>query len=400
MGFYIRRGKNLGPFRLNLSKSGLGISFGVKGARIGLNSQGKAYVHAGRGGLYYRKQLGGLTNKSQPSRSYSDPIDIFVDTGITTTQRSSSPKLPPLATKQPQVHYIRQSWLALIGIFFLLVALSSSKNIPLLFFSIVMIVVVFAIGFRQWRAEKHLDQSLESIKALSPAEVSLKIFQEYFPGRLDNLVLPYFFYHWCMNQIQNGSPQNTSDFFQSYPNQRSTLQAIQAFTLDNLVEEALLDHALTPEEEAAIISFIQHWQLPEDFSIALHERLRMYQQLREQVAALSESHSAEIYFESSGRLLKEKVLRRYQQDRVPYREIGYVMDTEGVLVLTPSTLLLRQANGNERKYSVSKISDVVYLPEHDIVEVDLLGRKSNLLISSDKSLKLAALLAHLTNQGN
>jgi hypothetical protein len=57
MGFYIRKGFNFGPLRLNLSRSGLGASVGVRGARVGIGPHG-SYVHLGRGGFYYRKSLG------------------------------------------------------------------------------------------------------------------------------------------------------------------------------------------------------------------------------------------------------------------------------------------------------------------------------------------------------
>jgi hypothetical protein len=56
-GFYLRRALSIGPFRVNLSTSGLGGSVGVKGARIGRRPDGTTYVHAGRGGVYYRKEL-------------------------------------------------------------------------------------------------------------------------------------------------------------------------------------------------------------------------------------------------------------------------------------------------------------------------------------------------------
>lgn len=56
MGTYVRKAFSFGPLRLNLSRSGLGASFGVKGARIGVGPRGM-YVHAGRGGLYYRQFL-------------------------------------------------------------------------------------------------------------------------------------------------------------------------------------------------------------------------------------------------------------------------------------------------------------------------------------------------------
>ena len=58
MGFYLKKGFNLGPVRINLSKSGLGVSVGAKGLRLGTGPKG-SYWHAGRQGLYYRKNLGG-----------------------------------------------------------------------------------------------------------------------------------------------------------------------------------------------------------------------------------------------------------------------------------------------------------------------------------------------------
>lgn len=73
MAFYIRKGFNFGPLRLNLSRSGLGTSFGVKGLRIGLGPRG-AYLHAGRGGLYYRKSLGSLGGGPSPSSGSLEPV--------------------------------------------------------------------------------------------------------------------------------------------------------------------------------------------------------------------------------------------------------------------------------------------------------------------------------------
>ncbi len=58
MGLYIRKSFKAGPVRFNLSKSGVGTSFGTKGIRVGSSSHGRSYVHAGRGGVYYRKNIG------------------------------------------------------------------------------------------------------------------------------------------------------------------------------------------------------------------------------------------------------------------------------------------------------------------------------------------------------
>lgn len=68
MPFYIRDSIALGPFRINLSKSGLGFSAGVKGFRVGTGPKGH-YIHAGMNGIYYRKTLGGLGRKTRQPHS-------------------------------------------------------------------------------------------------------------------------------------------------------------------------------------------------------------------------------------------------------------------------------------------------------------------------------------------
>src|SRR5260221_10518042 len=77
LGFYIRKGFNFGPLRLNLSRSGLGASIGVKGARIGMGPRG-TYVHLGRGGLYYRQTLAppGVQQFHSPPATTNDLQEI------------------------------------------------------------------------------------------------------------------------------------------------------------------------------------------------------------------------------------------------------------------------------------------------------------------------------------
>ena len=57
MGFYFRKSINLGGLRFNLSKSGVGVSTGFKGFRIGSGPRGN-YVQMGRNGIYYKKTWG------------------------------------------------------------------------------------------------------------------------------------------------------------------------------------------------------------------------------------------------------------------------------------------------------------------------------------------------------
>jgi hypothetical protein len=81
MGFYLRKSFSAGPIRFNLSKSGIGASVGVKGFRVGTSARGRSYVHAGRGGLYYRKNLSSKTNTSFSGQK-SSSSGLFTIIGI------------------------------------------------------------------------------------------------------------------------------------------------------------------------------------------------------------------------------------------------------------------------------------------------------------------------------
>lgn len=72
MGFYFRKSIKLGALRFNFSQSGVGVSAGVKGFRIGTGPRGN-YIHAGTNGFYYRKTIGN-TNKLAVSLSANNQM--------------------------------------------------------------------------------------------------------------------------------------------------------------------------------------------------------------------------------------------------------------------------------------------------------------------------------------
>ena len=53
---YFRKSLNFGGFRVNLSKSGIGYSYGIKGFRISTGPRG-TYATVGAGGFYYRERI-------------------------------------------------------------------------------------------------------------------------------------------------------------------------------------------------------------------------------------------------------------------------------------------------------------------------------------------------------
>jgi hypothetical protein len=77
MGFYFRKSKSLGGLKFNFSKSGIGLSFGVKGMRYVMSPKGN-YIHMGRNAFYYRTSVGGKSRRSG-NTSNSNPVEVMPD---------------------------------------------------------------------------------------------------------------------------------------------------------------------------------------------------------------------------------------------------------------------------------------------------------------------------------
>jgi hypothetical protein len=68
MPFHFASSVKAGPFRFNLSTSGVGFSVGVKGLRFGIGSRGH-YVRAGLGGFRYQRTFNPQQARSRPLRT-------------------------------------------------------------------------------------------------------------------------------------------------------------------------------------------------------------------------------------------------------------------------------------------------------------------------------------------
>jgi len=94
MPFYIRKSIKAGPFRFNLSKSGIGVSTGLRVFRTGTGPRGH-YIHAGRGGLYYRSSIPGGKSERKVRHFPTEPLQ-------------PAPGMPP-SYAEPNVNMIRVS---------------------------------------------------------------------------------------------------------------------------------------------------------------------------------------------------------------------------------------------------------------------------------------------------
>ena len=62
MGWQFRKSLNFGPFRINLSKSGVGASLGIGPLRVGLGSTGRRYTSCTVPGTGWRYTTTGKGN--------------------------------------------------------------------------------------------------------------------------------------------------------------------------------------------------------------------------------------------------------------------------------------------------------------------------------------------------
>lgn len=73
MSFYLRTSVNVGPFRFNFSKSGIGVSTGIKGLRVGTGPRGN-YISVSSGVLRYRATLPPTVSNARTT-PISQPLD-------------------------------------------------------------------------------------------------------------------------------------------------------------------------------------------------------------------------------------------------------------------------------------------------------------------------------------
>lgn len=138
MGYFFRRSVSLGPIRLNLSKSGVGASVGVKGARLTMTPRGTTYITVGSHGFYYREILphrgGGPANPSvSPDAPPAGPAsDEIVTADVSDLVDSSSEALIGKLNERAQMFnpawalYVVAAALAVWGV----VMLSADQILP------------------------------------------------------------------------------------------------------------------------------------------------------------------------------------------------------------------------------------------------------------------------------
>ena len=413
MAFYLRKSFKAGPLRLNLSKSGLGLSGGVTGARVGVNSRG-LYLHGGRHGLYYRKYAKkGKRRRGQPSglkRSATapipvhSPVDLFRDTGATFVSRTSElNSTSAKGVELPSSKLLTAPVKGTLWVTAILLIISWIFSIGWM----TLTAILIAAGLGGWFIREQYWQQLTRKKyedLVTMAESGQ------LPGTsVEEMTLPDRWKAWLSQHLQAvigelvmsrkefDTLSALQDLDSKAPISKSVTDQIRASILSRLLDDMLEDHLLSEEEERQISELIDHLDIPEEQIASVRERMEFYSRIRQEIerplkeldpgVPLVRGEKAYEKFKTT-RLLFERVLNRFQRDNVQYRELGYEVDLEGQLILTDRRLLF--VGRGSREYRLTRILDITADPEAGIVELTLSGRKSPLLITTPEPLVLAA----------
>lgn len=156
MGFYLRKSISVGPLRFNLSKSGIGVSAGIKGFRVGMGPRGN-YVHMGRGGIYYRATIPtGRSNSQSPSVTEPEQfpqIPVETHTPLVEIESAHVSQLIDTSSQEllGELNHKRSkmiSWPLVTGTALFLIMLANDANWPT--WAMTLLIVTGALGI--WAA--------------------------------------------------------------------------------------------------------------------------------------------------------------------------------------------------------------------------------------------------------
>ena len=423
MAFYIRKAFKTGPIRLNLSKGGVGLSGGITGARVGINSRG-TYVHGGRHGVYYRKYMTQERNINFSTRKnvkYSDPSHhptktnfLFRDTGVTYCSKSA--KLRNLSRKEPALPSSKLLTLPnkfIIGftLFLLFFSLINFKTWLAIVASIVVLLCLGWIGLNYFWL-KRADNALKEITKRTNDNNELKL-----KGFLIDIYLPNRWRIWLNSHLHliigelaiRHEELDTLSTFQildeEVPLDIEIAEIYRASILGNLIDEMLEDHHLSEEEELEFRHLLDQLKIPKSLIINELERLDYYSQIRKIIERPFEKIDPGIPLVRGedaydvipqARLLNEQIIRRFQHNNIQYRELGFKIESEGKLIITNRRLLL--IGSGTSQYRLNRLIDITADPDTAIVELIFSNRKSPVLITVKEPLFLAARLEKIINK--
>jgi len=412
MGLYLRKGINFGPLRLNLSKSGFGLSAGIKGARVSLGPRG-AMVHAGRGGLYYRKSLTGGRGRRR-TRGPAVPTHKqthYVLTGVRyPRQLPALPETPELSPPKGRPGRALATTGAGLGIL--------TWGVPLPYAVLAGATSVLGCGWLglAWRRRRHyhraknwlhaheqtppppaaVDTHLQQAGALTPAV------RQWYLAELGELALA----RRMLARIQNAPAEAhawgvlADAVYRTWPAGTQTWQALLQQVLHPLLHTLLADHVLNASEAEALDELFVRYGGDRAMLAPESAIINTFTQAHAEARALApveadirlKRHEV-CYHVTAGRILVQRVLKRRRRRGIKHKFVGLHCQREGRLYLTERRLLVLGDGSYEIR--LNKILELESEPQQNLIGLNIDGRKSSLFLSVPDTPVLLAKLQRL-----
>lgn len=418
VGFYIRKSFKAGPFRLNLSKSGLGVSAGVKGARVGIDAKGRAYTHAGRYGLYHRQYHSGKAGQSTPraARAFHASLDeeLHMPTEATypTTRAflDQAASMPGAASiNKPKRSVLGPFWAA-VALLWVVVSFSESMPTWLIVVAYLGSAGLAAISVRSLllsRARKRLETSVADALHISPADTPEPILiPEYLPSEDISFVGKNAFAELTLGVVEDGYVTEGEKAKMAWCERTFGLEpdfvsACRVAAFQTVFLRAVADHELTAEEETTLAHVQAELEIPDHAIAEMREavsELAEIRRLREgQLRQIETAHklqkSETCYFEAPGRLLKYNILRTFTENGVKHKVKGFEIAKQGVLLLTSKRITLRHEGASSIPYT--KVLDVEVDADRNLITLITDGVQKPTYISTPRPLEAGAIIAQL-----
>jgi hypothetical protein len=424
MGFYLRKSFRLGPVRLNLSKHGLGVSAGITGARVGLASDGRAYFHGGREGLYVRKFAGKSSGVKAPVTQRMqgrETITVFEDTGQTFAAQRSITDLVSVRdriSREPAALQFEHLLLAAaviaggmsLGTEELVdrVVSAGVAGMALAFWALLLLR-----AHRANRANEGLGTAVQEVISGSRApkgelfrrieeclrNPALREVDREFSGKAGYVeALQAIVTH---GEVSDAERRLLHELEQHFELASDFCSDARTEIFREAYLEAVADHELTHVEENSLESIRQGLSIPESAIQSDLEFLDVLKGVREirdgKLPVVSPTHplqkSEECYFESPARILKEKALRSFQQDGQRYQVRGLVTDKEGQVYITNKRVLL--VHEGTSSIRIDKILDVEVDLDRSLISIVRDGSGTPTHLSTPNVMKAGAILARI-----
>lgn len=416
MGWYLRKSFSAGPVRFNLSKSGIGTSFGVKGARISMGPRG-AYLHAGRGGLYFRESLNGpraLTGRSSSQESAyakaAQPRAFFDAAQIDRRKLIMEVKLKDAS------HAGLLFFLSVL-LFSASAFLADYKNYQVSFVALgglllfISSILKFQFLVHKWSAhslyksakkmifKKTTVFDLNAVEKISASNIK-KRWKNYAALKLYIDVLQNF-----LRDAKLGQEEKVLlEALEKEINDIELARKVKTYVFHQAYLSVIADNVLSAEEDAEIFRIKTFLALSDE---DVQEQTVTLQRLREvrgvqneglkSVAASISLQKDEIcYHQTHGRLVKEKVVQTFQRDGVRHKITDWDVECEGDLFLTSKRIII-VADG-VRSIRLDKIFDLETDIDKNALSLSIDGRKSLMTLTVPDSLVVSAKLNKLLEE--